>query len=111
MPFASGPTSAMPLTRRFRPLDFLMSMWFPVALRCRTFPVLVTRNRLAAPRWVFIFGMPGSLPSFAPACEIDRPYCAASAGASAWASFGVALVTARLTGARTITMFRPSNFG
>ena len=110
MPFASGPTSAMPLTRRFRPLDFLISMWFPVALRCRTFPVLVTRNRLAAPRWVFIFGMQVPFPRSHPHGRWPT-YCAASAGASAWASFGVALVTGRLTGASTITMFRPSNFG
>src|SRR5712692_2960621 len=54
----------MPSTRRRRLPDFFVSMWLPVAFRCRTLPVLVTRNRFAAPRCDFIFGTadPSSLP-------------------------------------------------
>lgn len=55
--FASGPTSAIPETRRLRLEVFLVNMWLPEALRRRTLPVGLTRNRLAAPRCVFIFGM------------------------------------------------------
>src|SRR5262245_15820380 len=54
---ASGPTSFMPVTRRRRLPVFLVSMCFPVALRCSTLPFRVIRNRLAAPRCDFIFGM------------------------------------------------------
>ena len=63
MTFFSGPTSTMPETRRFLLLVFFTSMWFPVALRRRILPVGVIRNRFAAPRCDFIFGIVRSFPS------------------------------------------------
>src|SRR3954471_7135597 len=51
----------MPSTRRRRLPVFFVSMWFPVAFRCRTLPRRVMRKRLAVARWVFIFGMSSSL--------------------------------------------------
>src|SRR5438552_2642458 len=53
---ASGPTSTTPEIRRLREPVFLIRKWFPVAFLRMTFPVAVRRNRLAAPRWLFIFG-------------------------------------------------------
>src|SRR4029079_13270037 len=50
-------TSAMPSTRRRRLPLFLVSMWLPVALWCRTLPLRVTRKRFAVALWLFIFGM------------------------------------------------------
>ena len=41
----SAVTSDMPSIRRRRLPDFFVSMWFPVALRCKTFPLRVIRNR------------------------------------------------------------------
>src|SRR4051812_27036590 len=50
-------TSASLPSRRFRFEDFFSRMWFLNALRRMSLPVLVTLKRLAAPRWVFIFGI------------------------------------------------------
>src|SRR2546425_12694120 len=47
----------MPEMRRFRLPLFLMSIWFPVALRRMTLPVPDRRKRLATPRCVLIFGI------------------------------------------------------
>src|SRR6266536_1855816 len=49
-------------SRRFWREDFLESRWFSLAWPRSSLPFLVTAKRLAAPRWVFIFGT-GSSPS------------------------------------------------
>src|SRR4029453_2178059 len=53
----SAVTSVMPSTRRRRLPLFLRRKWFPVALRWRTLPVRVMRNRLAVARCVFCLGI------------------------------------------------------
>src|SRR5215207_6491414 len=53
----SAVTSAMPSTRRRRLPLFFLRKWLPVALRWRTLPVRVMRNRLAVARCVFCFGI------------------------------------------------------
>src|SRR5580765_6291152 len=45
---------------RFRPAAFFVRMWLLKALALLNFPVAVFRNRFAAPRWVFSFGMADS---------------------------------------------------
>src|SRR3954453_21784714 len=50
-------TWASRLRRRVRFDGFGSSMWFMNALRRTILPVPVSLNRLAAPRWVFIFGL------------------------------------------------------
>src|SRR5687767_8719991 len=52
-----GATSVSRLRRRVRVEGFFSSMWFMKAWRRRSLPVPVTLKRLAAPRWVFIFGI------------------------------------------------------
>src|SRR5829696_2897315 len=52
-----GATSASRLRRRVRVEGFFSRMWFMKACRRRSLPVPVTLKRLAAPRWVFIFGI------------------------------------------------------
>src|SRR4051812_10763500 len=47
-------------SRRSRLRDFSCIPWFPPPLERRTRPDPVTRNRLAAARFVFIFGTGGS---------------------------------------------------
>src|SRR5215211_6133768 len=51
----SAETSDIPSTRRRRLPLFFVNMWLPVALRCRTLPVRVIRNRFAVARCVFCF--------------------------------------------------------
>src|SRR4029077_10259960 len=56
--FLSPPvTSAGRARRRVRLVGFFSSRWARNAFRRMIFPVPVTLNRLAAPRWVFIFGI------------------------------------------------------
>src|SRR3954453_24196452 len=50
-------TSAGRPSDRLRRLDFFSRRCDRFCLRRRIFPVPVTLNRLAAPRWVFIFGI------------------------------------------------------
>jgi hypothetical protein len=62
----SAVTSDMPSIRRRRLPDFFVSMWFPVALRCRTFPFRVIRNRFDVALCVFCLGMRSSMRPTAP---------------------------------------------
>src|SRR5919206_3370603 len=63
--FLSPPSNSEPRPRRrVRLLGFFSSRWARNALRRRILPVPVAANRLAAPRWVFIFGI-GALRSWA----------------------------------------------
>ena len=121
----------MPVTRRFRLPVFYVRKCFPVALRCMTFPVLVTLNRLAAPRCDFIFGMaaPSPIRRFplgGPTPERQDVACASAPSAGSASAIGTsagstssgsassadaAFTTGRFTGARSITMLRPSSFG
>src|SRR6476620_6229273 len=55
--FSLPTTSASRPRRRVRLLGFFSSRCERYAFRRTTFPVPVTRKRLAAPRWVFIFGI------------------------------------------------------
>ena len=83
----SAVTSAMPSTRRRRLPLFLRRKWFPVALRCRTLPVRVMRNRLAVARCVFCLGILLVLWSFLLARSSGRSLCGyVSCGASAGAA-------------------------
>src|SRR3954464_717554 len=62
--FLSPPvTSAGRARRRVRLVGFFSSRWARFALRLVILPVPVTLKRLAAPRWVFIFGMSTQLRS------------------------------------------------
>jgi hypothetical protein len=92
----SAVTSAMPSIRRLRLPDFFVSMWFPVALRCSTFPLRVMRNRFDVALCAFCFGI--------------RPYpslaaCASAAASSTWSG------SFFFVGAITMIMLRPSCFG
>src|SRR5687767_11483613 len=50
-------TSVSEVRRRVTTEDFFSRMWFMPARRRRRRPVPVTLKRLAAPLWLFIFGM------------------------------------------------------
>jgi len=103
-------TSVMPEIRRLREPVFFIRKWFPVALRRMTLPVPVSRNRLAAPRCDFIFGISLQASSLASAASTGASGSAAGAFESSCPAPD-AFTGARLTGAKTMTMFRPSSFG
>src|SRR5687768_12751224 len=56
-----GATVVSPARRRFRLGAFFSRMWLLLTCRRRSLPVPVILKRLAAPRWVFILGIWGSL--------------------------------------------------
>ena len=53
----AGSHVGLAVRRRVRVEGFFSRMWFMKAWRRRSLPVPVTLKRLAAPRWVFIFGI------------------------------------------------------
>src|SRR3954471_9731795 len=55
-----GDTSVVPFNLRLRLRDLLVRMWALNALPRLNFPVPVFLKRLAAPRWLFSFGIPWS---------------------------------------------------
>ena len=56
-PISAGLTSVAERRRRFLFVDFLVRIWLLYARILLIFPLPVLRNRLAAPRLVFIFGI------------------------------------------------------
>src|SRR3954447_4402426 len=52
-----GASTTSSLRRRVRVEGFFSRMWLRIARRRRSLPVPVALKRLAAPRWVFIFGI------------------------------------------------------
>src|SRR5262245_66247105 len=54
---SAGDTTVDWARSRLRPAPFLVRMWLLKALARLNFPEAVFLNRLAAPRWVFSFGM------------------------------------------------------
>ena len=108
-------TSAIPEIRRLREPVFFIRKWLPVALRRMTLPVPVSRNRWAAPRCDFIFGISLQASSLASAASAGGSGSAAATSAAGALESSCpapdAFTWARLTGAKTMTMFRPSSFG
>src|SRR6478672_10968727 len=56
-PASAGDTSPTPSTRRLRLDDLCSNLCWLFMCSCISFPVPVTRNRLAVPLWVFCFGI------------------------------------------------------